>query len=276
MVRKSRVNWSQYIDQEFGFLRIIDITTRINPYIKHKTVNATYFICNCQCGNKQVEISASSIKSGHAHSCGCQKGNTQKRKGKNSTSFTGYEEIPGLYWSAIERNAIARHIVFDLKIEDAWILFLKQNRKCSLSNVPIRFGGRKELKTASLDRINPMDGYVLNNVQWIHKKVNIMKNVFTNKEFIDWCVRISSNQPNNYEPDDTNISSKWDNYKTGARILSKKPKGYTDVDIERAVQESICYTGVMQKLGLQVHGPARTLLQRKVEKLGYSTKHFQK
>ena len=47
--------------------------------------------------------------------------------------------------------------------------------------------------TASLDRIDSTKGYVENNVQWTLKKINIMKNVFSQKEFIYLCNKVSKN-----------------------------------------------------------------------------------
>ena len=46
--------------------------------------------------------------------------------------------------------------------------------------------------TASLDRIDSSKGYVIGNVQWVHKDINIMKNKFDNQYFIDMCKKIAS------------------------------------------------------------------------------------
>lgn len=41
--------------------------------------------------------------------------------------------------------------------------------------------------TASLDRIDSDQGYILGNIQWVHKIVNIMKQDTVQSEFIGWC-----------------------------------------------------------------------------------------
>ena len=46
--------------------------------------------------------------------------------------------------------------------------------------------------TASLDRIDSSKGYTIDNVQWVHKKVNMMKKDMSDSEFIAWCNEISS------------------------------------------------------------------------------------
>ena len=46
--------------------------------------------------------------------------------------------------------------------------------------------------TASIDRIDSSIGYVIGNVQWVHKQVNFMKGTMEQKEFIKFCKLISS------------------------------------------------------------------------------------
>jgi len=76
---------------------------------------------------------------------------------------------------------------FDLDIVWAWNLYKKQNKKCALTGLPIGFGKHNEETTASLDRINSFNGYVNGNVQWVHKDVNVMKNIFPVKYFVSMC-----------------------------------------------------------------------------------------
>ena len=49
------------------------------------------------------------------------------------------------------------------------------------------------MTTASLDRIDSTKGYFIENVQWVHKYVNIMKWHTANQEFIEWCKLIAAN-----------------------------------------------------------------------------------
>ena len=46
--------------------------------------------------------------------------------------------------------------------------------------------------TASLDRIDSTKGYTKNNIQWVHKTINKMKNVLHDEEFIQWCNLIAN------------------------------------------------------------------------------------
>lgn len=49
-------------------------------------------------------------------------------------------------------------------------------------------------KTASLDRIDSLKGYTLDNVQWIHKDLNYMKCDYEENEYIEWCKKVAAFQ----------------------------------------------------------------------------------
>jgi hypothetical protein len=46
-------------------------------------------------------------------------------------------------------------------------------------------------QTASLDRIDNNKGYTKDNIQWLHKNINLMKHCFDQKYFIELCNLIS-------------------------------------------------------------------------------------
>lgn len=113
-------------------------------------------------------------------------------------TFKGYEMISGEFWALIKSSAEKREIPFEITIEEAWDKF---DGKCSLTGLPIKFESRavrnrdvdtRKLRTASLDRINSSRSYAKDNVQWVHKDVNIMKNRFPQEYFINVCKLISN------------------------------------------------------------------------------------
>jgi uncharacterized membrane-anchored protein len=73
-------------------------------------------------------------------------------------------------------------------------LFKKQNKKCALSGLDLTLDYNLE-NTASLDRIDSNEGYIKDNVQWIHKKINKMKMELDQQEFISFCKLITQNNP---------------------------------------------------------------------------------
>jgi hypothetical protein len=114
----------------------------------------------------------------------------------------GYEGISCTYWNMIVSSAKKRNIELDIKIEDLWNLFLKQNKKCVLSNVDLildvfyrkkRYNLKDNEYFASLDRINNKLGYNINNIRFVAREINLMKWKFTEEKFLFLIKQISNN-----------------------------------------------------------------------------------
>lgn len=113
--------------------------------------------------------------------------------GEKSSTWQGFKDIPKDYFSSVKRNANNRQINFDLSIEDFWLVFNNQNKKCAITNLDIGFKNNGFLThTASIDRINSNIGYKLDNIQFLHKNVNKMKWEFEQKYFISLCKKVSN------------------------------------------------------------------------------------
>lgn len=115
-------------------------------------------------------------------------------------NFTGYEEISGKYWAVLKQSARLRKHNFLINIKEAWDLFIKQNKKCALTNLPLSFSSSGRTTdwtsyTASLDRIDSRKDYTIDNIQWVHKDANLMKQQYTNDYFIAICNLVASNKP---------------------------------------------------------------------------------
>lgn len=147
----------------------------------------------CECGSVKTNYQPNSLKRGLTKSCGCNR----VRTGWEHASWRGFGEISAGRWARIAYGAFTRDFDFEVTIEEAWNLFLKQERKCAISGVDLSFekktGGN--WGTASLDRINSKEGYVSGNVQWVHKIVNLMKQDLPDDQFITWCKIIAQNHP---------------------------------------------------------------------------------
>ncbi len=163
---------------------------------KHSTTRNGHerFTCKCTCGNT-CNILKTHLQQENTTSCGCD-----RPLGKSHKQWKGVGEISGEFWySHIVRSASGAkgRKAIDLSVtkEQAWNLFLKQNRKCALSGQILLFPKKYKDKsyTASLDRIDSNLGYSIDNIQWIHKDINIMKNKFHNQYFIHICKQIANN-----------------------------------------------------------------------------------
>ena len=125
--------------------------------------------------------------------------NTNKITKEWARKRTGYEDINGRYWYSIVHSAKLRNLEFNITIKDAWDLFIKQNKKCALTDISIVFkdlGKQSNTQTASLDRIDSSKGYTLDNIQWVHKVINRMKTNLSISEFKNWCKLVISHEEN--------------------------------------------------------------------------------
>lgn len=70
-------------------------------------------------------------------------------------------------------------------------MYTIQEGKCALSGLPIGWAEVGSLHTASIDRIDSKVGYLKENVQLLHKDVNMMKQSFSQDYFIEMCSSIA-------------------------------------------------------------------------------------
>ena len=156
---------------KYGFLLVLEESERKG-----------YWLCQCDCGKKKV-VYRGSLRSGNSKSCGSC--------GKLAHNRRGFVEISGAYWSHAHHNANLKKRKFEVSPEEAWQVFVKQNRKCAISGVDLKFAKNyiKDMKTqtASLDRIDSSKDYVTDNIQWVHKTVNKMKNTLSDNDLVEWC-----------------------------------------------------------------------------------------
>lgn len=177
-------------NQKFGKLTVLEFSHRKQR--KDSKKYREYYRCICECGEETIVEKYNLRKT---KSCGC----LRKKRGKHCCNWKGCGEISATHLLKIKYRSSRDGIVFDLSIEEAWEKFLEQNGKCALSGVPLEFeksqyGLWHGEPTASLDRIDSSKGYLKDNIQWVHKDVNKMKQNLDEAKFIEWCHLISNNQ----------------------------------------------------------------------------------
>ena len=172
-------NLNNLIGKKYGILTVI-------KKVDNPTSSSAKWLCKCLCGNTR-EVVSQSLTKGLTKSCGCR---------TNSKMWKGYEGLSSTFWSSILTGARRRNLEVDVSIEDAWKLFIKQNRKCALSGLDIvmekSYSTHHSTHTASLDRIDSSKGYTKDNIQWVHKRINLMKSNMSDTEFVETCKLVSS------------------------------------------------------------------------------------
>ena len=110
---------------------------------------------------------------------------TISRKGSENAAWTGYRNVPGKVFSRLKHGAKQRNIFFDLTIEDIYNKYQEQFGLCAFTNKLLTFG-----EDASIDRIDSTKGYYYDNIQIVHKVLNMMKKNMDNEDFLSWCRRV--------------------------------------------------------------------------------------
>lgn len=174
------------VGEEFGYL------TAVRP-TEERTRYGVIWLVKCRCGNEKKMALSDLVKKPRREgqmprSCGCY------RKRNRSPKYKGVGDLSSTKFRGIMAKAKRRGLPFAITIEYAWELFLKQNKRCALTGMPLSLSpSSMEIgaSTASLDRIDSAKGYEIGNVQWVHVTLNFMKTSLSQSAFIEWCGRVS-------------------------------------------------------------------------------------
>ncbi len=152
-----------------------------------KDKHCNLWLLKCECGKEYTAITGH-LNRGRPVSCGC--------RNKTNPIHKSYKCIPGWFFRRIEKAAENRSVLFNVSIKDLYDKWQKQNGKCALSNIPLTISPvekGKVITTASLDRIDSSKGYVKENIQWVHKHINVMKLNHVQDYFIELCKAVAEN-----------------------------------------------------------------------------------
>lgn len=164
--------------------------------IPHQKTKEAMILCQCSCGSVDEIRCLSLIKKQSTKCFKCGHSFT----GDQHHLFKGYKEIPGSWF--IRYTNRGKKWEFNITIEEIYNMWLSQNKKCALSQIPIDFvnvnegndrqGSKYDLIcTVSLDRIDSLKGYVSDNIQLVHKDVNMMKKEYKQEYFVSMCKLIA-------------------------------------------------------------------------------------
>jgi hypothetical protein len=161
--------------------------TLVDERIYHK--NGVKVKVSCSCGKEFLRALSALTHKNPVKSC--LKCKQIYSTVKAEQDWVGTKGIPTRYYSRTKDGAKKRDLPFELSNEQMYSLYLAQTQSCALTGVPISFTANN----ASLDRIDSSGGYTVNNVQWVHKDINRMKNVFPQEHFVSLCHAVASNTP---------------------------------------------------------------------------------
>lgn len=120
---------------------------------------------------------------------------TQTRVSLRQHQWKGCGGLSGKKFASYKNKAEQRGLDFEVTIEYLWELYSSQKGKCTLTGIELTLeaplGDRAPVNTASLDRIDSRKGYIVGNVQWVHKDINRMKSDLPPEHFIEMCKAVS-------------------------------------------------------------------------------------
>jgi hypothetical protein len=141
--------------------------------------------CNCEQSYLRKNYAEESFKLGKL----CKK---CSNRNPDSNCHKGYYKgiLRKSFVHKYKSNALLRGIMWDISFDYLADLLIKQDFKCSLTGWDIN--AMQVCNKASLDRIDSSLGYIEGNVQWVTSKVNMMKQHYSQKDFIDICIAVSN------------------------------------------------------------------------------------
>ena len=164
---------------------------------RRKSVNVNGFCVDC--GNPIIR----KIPPGHnLHTswiCNkCSMHRIMEKNGGHTINYTGTDFYSGGEFAQWKLSAKRRGHIWELTKEDLNNQYKKQNGLCALSGLPMSTD-KKSPYRLSLDRIDSKIGYIVTNIQFVCSMVNVMKNKFVQKDFIDVCRHITKYSYKDYE-----------------------------------------------------------------------------
>lgn len=147
----------------------------------------------CDCG--KIEIKRKDwVVSGRTKSCKSCSSKLTATNYPPPVNRTGYKELSGTHYLHIKNGALNRQICFDVTAKFLYELWIQQDCCCALTGIPIYLTNKIKNNnpdwtaiTASVDRIDSNLGYTKDNVWWVHKNVNRLKNNYSLNELLFWC-----------------------------------------------------------------------------------------
>lgn len=174
-----------HVGRKYGDFTVVSLDRRTR-------FGSRRWLCRCACGKTRLFLSSYLYGNGTRRATRCWQCHNDKRELENRV----HDHIPQRYWKRLQDAAKRRGITFGLSKTVAWTLFAQQDGRCALSGRELYFtllrSNHSRYTIASLDRIDPQRPYMLGNVQWVHKDINLMKGCLDQVEFVNLCREVTT------------------------------------------------------------------------------------
>lgn len=184
------------IGRKFGLWTVISDKVKSGSQVSSTSNSRSlYWLVQCECGafawrNSAVILSG---KSTRCKRCGNKVYIDENGIAKvNSIILSKYNHtIQGL--PTRKRRDRKPELTFNISVEYLNNLYEEQNHICALSGVSLEpnLNLTMQQQSMSIDRIDSNIGYEKGNIQWVDKRINMMKGSLSNKEFIELCTKVA-------------------------------------------------------------------------------------
>lgn len=144
-----------------------------------------------QCGTERLYTRMRSAKTAASDGSVCR---SCARSNENPYRF--HRGIRETWFNIVKAMAARRNIKFEITIDDVADMYEKQNGECALSGWRLTTAKNLKDQTISIDRIDSSKGYSLDNIQLVHKHINLMKHIYSVDQYISACKAVTQNMEN--------------------------------------------------------------------------------
>ena len=156
----------------------------VKPLPEGLTFRDGKFYRDCPgCGKELVYSRRDAAMKRHRAKCLCKSCGQTRRQGH--IHFGGVDGVAHSVTEKFRKLAQMRGLEFTLTTEQIALLMKQQNSCCALSGLPVELTTVKSI--GSIDRIDNKKGYTLDNIQIVHKEINIMRGTLTIERFRELC-----------------------------------------------------------------------------------------
>lgn len=142
------------------------------------------------CGEQQDYLRKGYAQASLREGKECKKCSNRKTENSGRKIYRGIR----LSWlKKFENSAKLRGIDWQIDADTVADLYEQQEAKCALTGWDIAFPevGNHKMYSASIDRIDSSFGYIADNIQLVDKRVNMMKQQYSQDEFVAVCLAVA-------------------------------------------------------------------------------------
>ena len=154
----------------------------------------------CECGGIKYQRPSKLFQEKYMWCAKCRGYNNYPLRRDQSNHFENGIHVSWITQTNANLERGNRTLESEITLSDLKNIYDLQNGKCIYTGIELNIlGFKKSESNASIDRRDSNFGYTKENTQWVYKPLNIMKNNFSEEEFLFVCNKVS-NFKDNFEP----------------------------------------------------------------------------